>query len=158
MNAVEQKPVAILGYGNPGRRDDGLGPALASAIAELELPGVTVEEAYQLNIEDAATLAGHGEVVFVDASIAGGEPFEFRKATAADAISFSSHSVGPESVLAICEEHFSPAPKAWILGIRGYDFALGEGLTAHAEKNLEEALDFVRALIRGWRKRDNGNQ
>ena len=33
----------LIGYGNPGRLDDGLGPALAEAVAKLAIPGVTVE-------------------------------------------------------------------------------------------------------------------
>lgn len=151
MNVVQAKRILILGYGNPGRGDDGLGPALASAIGALGMPDVTVEEAYQLNIEDAAALAEHDGALFVDASIACAEPFEFRKASAAHSISFTSHSVDPASVLAICEENFRPAPEAWVLAIRGYDFELGESLTPQAERNLEAALDFVRALIHGWR-------
>lgn len=151
MNAVRDKRIVVLGYGNPGRRDDGLGPALAEAIEALHLPGVTVEAGYQLNIEDAATLAEHDSALFVDASMAAEAPYELKRAAPAPAISFSSHAVGPESVLAICEENFSPAPEAWVLGIRGYDFALGEGLTPRAEQNLDRALEFVRALIGEWR-------
>ena len=151
MNTQHTKGIAVLGYGNPGRQDDGLGPALASAIEALDLPNVTVDEGYQLNIEDAATLVGHDRVLFVDASMKSGEPYEFRPVEAEEIISFSTHSIGPESVLAICEESFNQKPEAWLLAIRGYAFELGEGLTPQAEKNLEEALDFVQAQIQGWR-------
>jgi hydrogenase maturation protease len=151
MKIQRARGTVVLGYGNPGRQDDGLGPALASAIDALGLPDVTVDEAYQLNIEDAATLAEHEKVLFVDASKVGAEPYEIKKLTAAETISFSTHSVGPESVLAICEESFNRVPEAWILAIRGYDFALEEGLTPRAEKNLEKALAFVQPLIRRWR-------
>lgn len=158
MSAVQERRIVVLGYGNPGRRDDGLGPALASAIEALALPGVSVEEAFQLNIEDAATLAAHDGALFVDASMASAEPFEFRRAAAAPSIAFTSHAVEPESVLAICEEHFDPAPEAWVLAIRGYDFSLGEGLTPQAERNLEDALSFVQDLLQRWRKEDHGYQ
>ena len=30
----------VIGYGNPGRLDDGLGPALAEAVEKLDLPGL----------------------------------------------------------------------------------------------------------------------
>lgn len=151
MTGVGLKRLVVLGYGNPGRRDDGLGPALASAVEALCIPDVAVEESYQLNIEDAATLAAYDGALFVDASMDTAEPYEFRKAAAAKTIAFTSHSVSPDSVLAICEEHFEPAPEAWVLAIRGYDFELGEGLTPRAEKNLEQALEFVQGLIREWR-------
>ena len=48
------RKVLLIGYGNPGRLDDGLGPALAAAVEKLAIPGVTVDADYQLNVEDAA--------------------------------------------------------------------------------------------------------
>ena len=69
----------VIGYGNPGRRDDGLGPAFADAIAELALPGVQVEVDYQLSVEDAAAAAAGERVLFVDADGAGREPFSVRR-------------------------------------------------------------------------------
>ena len=33
--------VLVIGYGNPGRWDDGLGPALAAELGGLGLPNVT---------------------------------------------------------------------------------------------------------------------
>jgi len=66
--------VLVIGYGNPGRRDDGLGPALAERLQELRLPGVDVDADYQLTVEDAAAAAEHDVVVFADAAQAGPEP------------------------------------------------------------------------------------
>ena len=54
MSAAEVVRILLLGFGNPGRQDDGLGPALVQAIEEMEIPGVRAEADYQLNIEDAA--------------------------------------------------------------------------------------------------------
>ena len=73
------KRVLLFGYGNPGRLDDGLGPALAQAVAEWELPEVTVDCDYQLMVEDSATVAGHESVIFADASLTGREPFFFER-------------------------------------------------------------------------------
>ena len=50
--------ILVIGYGNPGRLDDGLGPAVASAMEEFNLPGVSVDSNYQLTVEDAASAAG----------------------------------------------------------------------------------------------------
>ena len=44
------------GYGNPGRQDDGLGPALAECIQALQWTGVTGDADYQLNIENGAAV------------------------------------------------------------------------------------------------------
>ena len=64
----------ILGWGNPGRLDDGLGPAFVEILQTLDLPGVEVDSDYQLQIEDAAEVASFQRVVFVDADRTGAEP------------------------------------------------------------------------------------
>ena len=70
--------VLVLGYGNPGRQDDGLGPAAAAEIGKLDWPGVTACDNYQLVIEDAVEIAEHDVVWFVDAARSGAEPYEVR--------------------------------------------------------------------------------
>jgi hydrogenase maturation protease len=144
----------VIGYGNPGRRDDGLGPAFADAVAALDLPGVQVEVDYQLNVEDAAAAAASRRVLFVDADCAGLEPFAVRRlAPAAATASFSTHSVQPEAVLALAKDLFGAEPETWLLGIRGYEFnEFGEGLSARAATNLAAALDWARGALsaRDW--------
>ena len=51
----------LIGYGNPGRGDDGLGPAFARRIAARGLPGVTVEIDYQLTVDHALMIAARGD-------------------------------------------------------------------------------------------------
>ncbi len=85
----------VLGYGNPGRRDDGLGPRLAEAVDRMDLPRVDVESAYQLQAEDAAAVADHDVVVFVDADVSCPDPFELRPVVPAGDPRFSTHSLAP---------------------------------------------------------------
>lgn len=146
MNAA---PLLVIGYGNPGRRDDGLGPAFAEAVAALGLPGVEVDTDYQLNVEDAAAAAACERVLFVDADSAGPAPFSLRRlAPASDGASFSTHSVRPEAVLALAKDLFGAEPDTWLLGIRGYQFnEFGEGLSAQAARNLAAALDWARDAL-----------
>ena len=143
--------ILLIGYGNPGRLDDGLGPALAEAVAELALPGVTVESDYQLTVEDAAAVAAHEVVVFADASVNGPEPFALRPvqpATEGD-IGFSTHSVEPEAVLALARDLFRARTRGYALGIRGYRFnEFGETLSDSARENLAAALRFIVPLLR----------
>jgi hydrogenase maturation protease len=141
--------ILVLAYGNPGRRDDGLGPALAAALERLHLRGVTIDVDYQLTVEDAAAAAAHDAVVFVDAACRGTAPFSFRRIGAETSVSFSSHSVSPQWVLGLAQELFGAAPPGYLLGIRGYEFnEFGEGLSALARSNLVAALEFVRPLLR----------
>jgi hydrogenase maturation protease len=142
------RKVLVIGYGNPGRLDDGLGPAFAAALEARTLAGVTVESDYQLTIEDARTVADHDVVVFVDASLADPEPFSFRRIGPKPASTFSSHVVEPEAVLALAEEVFKARPKAYVLGIRGYAFdEFGETISAPAQANMAAALEFLVRVI-----------
>jgi len=152
MKPQTQNRILVLGYGNPGRQDDGLGPAVAEAVEKMALPGVTADADYQLNIEDGAVLADYQTVVFADASKTGAEPFEWRRLSAANAISFTTHAVDAESVLAICAEHFGLSPAAWLLGIRGYEFEFEEGMSGRAEQNLSKALGFLQAKLESWKE------
>jgi hydrogenase maturation protease len=138
----------VYGYGNPGRGDDGLGPALAAALEGLNHPSVTVESNYQLSVEDAAQLAEHDAVIFVDADVSGPEPFRFERVKPVKAFSFTSHSVAPGALLALTDELFGKSVDGYLLGIRGYEFNdFKESLSDRARENLGEALTFVtRAL------------
>jgi hydrogenase maturation protease len=135
----------LIGFGNPGRLDDGLGPALAEAVGRRKLPGVTVDADYQLTVEDAAEVARHEVVLFADADAVGPEPFSCRRLRAGNGRpGFSSHSVEPETVVTLARELFAGEPEAFLLGIRGYEFdAFGERLSERAEANLADAVKYV---------------
>jgi hydrogenase maturation protease len=142
--------ILLIGFGNPGRLDDGLGPALAEAIEELNLPGVTVEADYQLTVEDAAEVAAHRQVLLVDADTGGPEPFWVKRIEpGSDAMSFSTHSVEPRAVLALARDLFGTEPECYLMGIRGYEFnEFGEALSEGAKANLAEAVSYVERAIR----------
>lgn len=142
--------VLLIGYGNPGRLDDGLGPALAAAVEKLAIPGVTVEEDYQLNVEDAALVAEHEVVVFADADVSGPEPYWFRRIVPKPAWSISTHSVEPPALMAMAQQMFGAKTEGYILGIRGYEFnEFGERLSDRARANLAAATAFIEPLLRG---------
>jgi hydrogenase maturation protease len=134
----------VIGYGNPGRRDDGLGPAFAETIGKMNFDGVTVDAGYQLGIEDAAAIADHDEVLFVDAARDGIEPFTIERVRPELSTSFTTHRVQPSFVLAVAREIFDAETKGYLLGIRGYELdELEEGLSSGARANLEAAFRFV---------------
>lgn len=139
--------VLVLGYGNPGRQDDGLGPAAAAEIGKLDWPGVTACDNYQLVIEDAVEIAEHDVIWFVDAARTGAEPYELSPLSAAPDIRFTSHLVKPEALLAIADQYFGKSPEAYLLGIRGYEFEFLEGLTDRASGNLAQAVALISRRI-----------
>lgn len=140
--------ILFIGYGNPGRLDDGLGPALAARIDALSLTGMTVEADYQLGIENAFDVSQHDVVIFADAAVRGKAPFFFKEIHPQSPLSLGSHSVSPEEVLFFAEKLFHSRARAYVLGIRGYEFnGYNERLSERAEKNLEEAFQFVAKLV-----------
>jgi hydrogenase maturation protease len=145
---VGETRTLVLGYGNPGRTDDGLGPAAAEAIEAFELPGVRTSANYQLTIEDASDAARCDTVIFIDASKNGEEPFSVTLVRpTALASCFVSHLVSPEYILLLCERVYGRTPNAWLIGIRGYDFDFREGLTQRAEENLAHAIAYIRTHL-----------
>jgi hydrogenase maturation protease len=138
----------ILGWGNPGRGDDGLGPEFVRLIARSQIPTVVVDTDYQLQVEDAAEIAGFQRVVFVDADRLGAEPFWLERLHPDGTPSFSTHSVAPGAILALARDLFQVEPEAWILGIRGYQFdEFGERLSDRARSNLDRAVEYMKAAL-----------
>jgi hydrogenase maturation protease len=147
--------ILVIGYGNPGRRDDGLGPALAARVEAQQWTGVTVQSDYQLMIEHSALMVGHDVVVFADAALnlPRGEPYDLQPVAAASCPSGFSHHLPPPAVLQLAADCFGARPQAWLLGIRAVDLrSYAEGLTPEAEKNLGAAFVALRDAVESWRR------
>lgn len=139
----------VLGYGNPGRLDDGLGPALAAALEALAGENITIDSDYQLQVEYAEEVSRHDVVVFADASLAGREPYYVEEVVPVSGVSFSSHSLGPAEVLGLARDLFKAPCRGFVLGVRGYEFdEFGERLSSQARANLERAKDFLETVLK----------
>jgi len=146
---MRRPKILVIGYGNPGRLDDGLGPALAAELERLSPDGVTVEAGYQLSVEDAAAVAEHDVVVFADAAVEGAEPFAFERVTPSRGADFTSHSLEPRALAALAEDLFGSRAECWVLAVRGYEFdRFGEGLSGRARENLAQAVGFLTDFLR----------
>ena len=142
--------VLFIGYGNPGRCDDGLGPALADRLETADLTGVDILSDYQLNIEHAHDLAAYDIAIFADAAHPGfGDSgaeaaFTFRELEAGNPTSFSTHSVSPQAVLRLANDMFQAKTQSYVLAITGDRFdEFSEGLSGKATENLEKAEAFI---------------
>lgn len=158
--------ILIYGIGNPGRQDDGLGALLVEEIRRATHE-FSFDANYQLNIEDAEAISRHDIVVFADASLGGGADGSTPSATAhGDALaandtaedgvpfrlypidpeptaSFSTHSVSPGGIVALCNELYDAHPRAYMLAIRGYEWEVNEPLSERAQTNLDAAVRFL---------------
>lgn len=136
--------VLLIAYGNPGRGDDGLGPALAERIGRRGLPGVVIKIDYQLKVEHALDLSNAEVVVFADAQIGARAPYDFSPAHPETAAGISSHELSPGALLALANLMFDAAPRAFTLGISGVEFdRIEEGLSDQGKTNLGLAEAFL---------------
>lgn len=106
---------------------------------------------FQLQIEHALDLQGRELVVFVDATLAGPEPFAFGPVIPEPTLSITTHALNPGGLLRVYQEAIGgQAPDCRLLAIRGYDFELGAGLSPGAAANLAAAFTFLSDWLGRW--------
>lgn len=146
--------LAVIGYGNPLRRDDGVGPALAEILEKrFSQYGLKVIVTHQLVPELAEELAGKEvtAVLFLDAGTSDGNEQErvtIRRVAAEASSPALGHHFSPVDLLAYTELFRGTPLPAWQLTIRGSDFGFGEGLTAQVKLSLVEAGQRLEVFIR----------
>jgi hypothetical protein len=109
---------------------------------------VTCDANYQLNLEDALACSLSDIVIFVDAARRARPPFIWRGVRTEARLPVMSHGMGPGAVLAVCAELYGRRPEAHILAIRGHRWRIREGISARAERNLREAIRFLRGFLK----------
>lgn len=143
--------ILIYGYGNPGRQDDGLGIAFTQKLEDWasknQIAGVGFDRNYQLNIEDAATIATKDLVIFADASKEEIQDFCLSKVNSSCEVAFTTHAASPGYLVQLCKELFQKEPPVFLLHIRGYEWAFQEGLSKRAKENLDQAVVYMQTLL-----------
>jgi hydrogenase maturation protease len=143
------KPALIIGYGNPSRGDDALGPRLLERLealrdADSDLDCFDTLTDFQLQIEHAMDLHGYSQVIFVDAAVNLARSFRFELLQPSRDDSYTTHALNPAAVLAVYAEFYSePPPESYLLSMQAERFELGEGLSRTAGQALDEALAFL---------------
>jgi len=152
---VNNLKILFYGYGNPGRQDDALGICFIEEIrkwvAEQDIKNIHFDSNYQLNIEDADTISKYDLVFFADASLEPLENFTISRIEPSDAqIEFTMHASSPAFVLNICNNIYSEYPFTYLVHIKGYEWDLDfdKKLSEKAEKNLKNALEFMKEKLR----------
>lgn len=141
----------IIGYGNPGRGDDALGPLVAEHIESINSQShwhhVDVLTAYQLQIENVMDVAEYQIVLFVDAHTNCCSPYQFDRCQAEPDQSYTTHALTPDALLAVYQQVFKKTPPpCYLLSIKGESFELGQSLSTNANSNLKLAIKFVEQL------------
>lgn len=157
MNGPRRKaPLLVLGIGNPSRGDDALGPSFVERLEtvfsdEIARGEVELLTDFQLQVEHALDLMGRRRVVFVDASVSAAPPFALHRVVPRRESGVSTHAMSPGGVLEVHRRTFGEPPEAWVLGVRGERFELGEPLSERASMHLERALSTLVEIVREGR-------
>jgi len=143
MSKVETKDILIIGIGNSGRSDDGLGWLVLDYIKNL-LIDVDILYRYQLQIEDAELLSHYPTVIFVDATKEVTENgFFFRSCLPNNGFGLTSHMLEPETILWLENELYKTAPSTFLLGIEGEKWGLSLEPSESGLHNLNMACEFL---------------
>jgi len=142
----------IVGYGNPQRGDDGIGPFVARGLAE-ELKGaegVRILSLHQLDPDLIEELGDVQHLILVDASARGSEKGVEWQEVEPDlrAVPPLTHHVAPAFLLGLVNAMHGRRPRAWMVSIEGEDFGLGEGLSLPAESRALRAMGEIVRFVR----------
>ncbi|MCB0122036.1 MAG: hydrogenase maturation protease [Caldilineaceae bacterium] len=155
----EERGILIIGIGNPHRQDDGVGIAVARALAACALPATVVVEQAMAGPALLELWQGFATVIAIDA-LAGGvspgrwhvmdahtEPFPHRAAVD------SSHGFGLAETIELARVLTLLPPALTLYGVEGAAFGFGEGLSPAVAKQVPalvvQICNNVRALAGG---------
>ena len=139
----------VIGIGNDYRRDDGVGPAVAAALAATNPPGVRV---LTCAAEATALLdawAGAARAVLVDAA-EGGEPGRVRVCALDDlteSADVSSHGLSLRQTYELGRVLDRAPGAVLVVSVDAADTGHGVGLSPAVSAALPEAVRRVRALL-----------
>ena len=137
----------VLGIGNNGRQDDGLGWMFLEFLEE-QNTDIDIEYRYQLQIEDADLISNYDRVIFVDATKEDTDDgFYLKPCLPSEKYSFSTHALEPETILYLANKLYDHNPDASIFAIQGYDWELKIGLSEKGTINLDKAKKYFEDTV-----------
>ncbi len=131
----------VIGVGNTLRRDDGLGPFIASTLPPID--EVLTLAVHQLTADLIEQVSRAKRVLFIDASTVD-EPIEVKRITEQSAS--LGHVFGPAALLDLAKGIHGSAPEGWLLAVPGYDFDFGEELSPKAAA----AVPTAKTVVLNW--------
>ena len=139
----ERHSTWIIGYGNPHRKDDGIGPYVVEQLSRDlgDGTGITLRSLHQLDPVVAEDVAGAEVLILVDATV---EPLErglrwARVQPERDVLPWGTHHLRPSVFAGLLEALYRRAPVTWLVSVQGSDFGFGEGLSPAAQEKAEKA-------------------
>ena len=144
----ETKAILIIGIGNSGRKDDGLGWMMLDFLKN-KFSNIDLLYRYQLQIEDAEALSHYPTVIFVDATKeVTKNGFYFKPCIPNEGIGLLSHMLQPETVIWLENSLYKKEPVSYLMGIEGKEWELSPKPSEKGLLNLIKARTFLEKNIR----------
>jgi hydrogenase maturation protease len=133
----------IIGYGNPHRKDDGIGPYVVEQVSRDlgDRTGVTLRSLHQLDPVLAEEVQSAEVLILVDATV---DRLErglqwTRIQPKQDFSACDTHHLQPEGLAGLLDLLYQRSPAVWVVSVQGNDFGFGEGLSREAREKAERA-------------------
>ncbi|WP_035985284.1 hydrogenase maturation protease [Leptolyngbya sp. KIOST-1] len=158
-NATDPYAFLIIGYGNPLRGDDGVGPQVAQTVSAWQVPSVKALSVPQLLPELVVEMGAAEYVIFVDAwgkCGASAPCLEPIIATPAalnhGTIPALDHVCDPAALVALTQWIYGRHPQAWLLQIPTECCDLGGAFSKTAKHGVDSALRTIEQFLTTYRR------
>lgn len=144
------KKTLVIGYGNPLRRDDGVGWVLAEELEKrYSQSHVECRMSIQLVPEMAARFGEFDQVLFIDAAVSGNPGFisinEVKKGQASEKP--LNHEFDFDEMVSFAEMFHPKIPQLTLFTVSGSDFSFGAGLSEQVAASIPGALVALEEFI-----------
>jgi hydrogenase maturation protease len=143
LQTGQEDGVLVIGYGNTLRGDDGVGPRVAEAVGNLQLPGVRTLICALLTPELADPISRAKKVVFVDASVGAPVTVQWRRLLPNETSQIMAHAADPRTMLALARDVFGHVPQAWWLTIPAVDLGFREDFSPAVQRDFGVAVKMI---------------
>jgi hydrogenase maturation protease len=143
--------ILMIGYGNPSRQDDGIGPYIVDRLKRRlnNIPRVDFLTLHQLTIDLVETVRHYDLILLIDATVEVlGDGFKFSRVEPAFGLPhYITHYFNPSLLLGLVQSIYHRDPTMVEVAIQGDSFGFRQKLTseatARAEKAISEIITFV---------------
>ncbi len=157
MPGVQTKRIVVIGIGNPFRRDDGVGIAVARQLKKILPETVKVIEQNGEASDLMEAWKGAESVIVIDAVSSGAKPGTIHRLSFKDESRFkirsqgSTHSFGLTEAIAL-SRHLNYLPEeGFVFGIEGVDYAQGSGFSPDVLSSVGLVVEQIGDLLQSGR-------
>ena len=133
----------LIGYGNPHRRDDGLGRYVVDRLCDEfhSIGRMAFCSLHQLDPVLVEELQLAELIILVDATVEdleGGVRWT-KVRPGIEISSWATHHLKPSTLLGLLQAFYHRSPPTWLVSVQGSDFGFGEGLSPETKEAADRA-------------------